>query len=293
MIWNDIPTLASLRAFEAAARLGSLTAAAAELNVTHAAVAQHVRSVEAHLQTSLMVREGRGMALTEAGARLAGDLGEGFARIVAGVHALQDTAKRRPLAVTVTPSFAENWLMPRLPDFWRQFPDLMVSLTPSVGLSDLRRDGLDLGVRFGNGDWPGLEARLLLPADFSIVAAPSLIGGTTPSSMAEVADLPWVFDDLHRETQTLAKSAGLNIADANVRTVPSGGLAMAAVRSGAAISILSRALIGQDVKDGRMVRLLDIDRPGVGYWIVHPKGTVTANAKTFMRWLKGQARQDG
>ena len=117
MNWRDLPSLAALRAFEVAARTGSYSAAAQELNVTHAAIAQHVRAVEAHLDTVLMVRDGRAMAPTEVGATLAAELSAGFRQIVEAVEAINADIEARPISVSVTPSFADNWLMPRLTRF--------------------------------------------------------------------------------------------------------------------------------------------------------------------------------
>ena len=129
MNWRNIPSLAALRAFEVAARTGSYSAAAQELNVTHAAVAQHVRTVEAHLDKALMIRNGRGMAPTEIGAALAATLSAGFGQIIEGVKQATDDIEARPLAVSVTPSFAENWLMPRLTRFWAAHPGFSLSVT--------------------------------------------------------------------------------------------------------------------------------------------------------------------
>ena len=86
MDWRDIPSLPALRAFEVAARAGSFSDAARKLNVTHAAIAQHVRSLETHLATPLLNRSVKGMALTDAGARLAADLSDGFAQVIQGVR---------------------------------------------------------------------------------------------------------------------------------------------------------------------------------------------------------------
>ena len=110
MDWRDIPSLSALRAFEAAARLGSLSEAARALNVTHAAIAAHVRALETEFGQPLLRRSGRGMVPTQAGLELSRDLGSGFAEIAAGVRALKRGREDRPVILTTTPSFAENWL---------------------------------------------------------------------------------------------------------------------------------------------------------------------------------------
>ena len=191
MDWRDIPSLSALRAFEAAARLGSFSAAARELNVTHAAIAQHVRALEAHFSVTLMAREGRAMCPTAEGRQLAQDLGEGFGTIAAGVRALIGSRRARPLQVTLTPSFAEAWLMPRIGQFWAQHPEVEVALIPSVSLIDLRRDGFDMAIRFGAADWPGLAVEPLVMSPFVVVAAPSLAQGRRLHEMGPLDGYRW------------------------------------------------------------------------------------------------------
>ena len=174
MNWRDVPSLAALRAFNAAARAGSFSQAARELNVTHAAIAQHVRAVEAELGMSLLVRQGRGVVLTEAGARLADSLADGFGQIIAGVKAVRADVDSRPLSITATHNFVESLLMPRISQFWAKHPEIALSIVPSNKLVDLRRDGFDLGIRYGDGQWPGLETTHLLAADYTVVAAPGV-----------------------------------------------------------------------------------------------------------------------
>ena len=135
MNWKDIPSLAALRAFEALARHGSLSGAARELNVTHAAVSQHLRQLESALDEPLARREGQGMALTDAGRDLALALGEGFARIAEGVAQLRDRRAQRLVVVALTPSFAESWLMPRIGGFWSAHPEVEIRLAPSIALA--------------------------------------------------------------------------------------------------------------------------------------------------------------
>jgi LysR family glycine cleavage system transcriptional activator len=161
MDWRDIPSLSALRAFEAAARLGSYSEAARSLNVTHAAIAQHVRSLEAHFGQPLMQREGRAMAVTEAGRRLHRDVAAGFGEIATGVRALIRERADAPISLTTTQSFAENWLMPRMAQFWATHPGVTVSVSVDNRVIDLRRSEHHLGIRFGAGDWPGLTAEKL------------------------------------------------------------------------------------------------------------------------------------
>lgn len=285
MDWRDIPSLPALRAFEAAARSGSFSAAARELNVTHAAVAQHVRTLEAHLNTSLLNRAGKGMALTDAGKRLADDLSDGFHQIIQGVRKLTEDTAASPLKLTVTPSFADNWLMPRLSDFWEKHPEVTLSMTPDNTVSDLRRDGYDMAIRYGMGKWVGLESTFLVSADYVIVCAPSLLGNRKADSFADLLDIPWVFEKMHQEHRKWAVESGLDLACCQLKELATLNMVLAAVRAGAGISVVSRALVVDDIRTGRLIAITEEKRAGLGYYLITLPGVPSAKVKTFKSWI--------
>jgi LysR family glycine cleavage system transcriptional activator len=285
MHWRDIPSLAALRAFEAAARAGSFTVAARELNVTQAAVAQHVRNVEAHLGTALLIRQGRGMALTDTGATLAATLAEGFGQIIDGVRAVSETADARPLTISVTSSFAENWLVPRLTRFWATHPGFSLSITPSTKVVDLRRDGFDMAIRYGKGSWPGIEATKLVAGDFTVVAAPSLMNGRQVNGFADLYDLPWLFVTNHGEARQWAENAGMDFVCCQVIEVATLSMVLSAIRTGGGVSVVSSALVLDDIATGRLVALMPSEQQGLDYHIVHAPGVLSDRVKTLKSWL--------
>ena len=285
MDWRDVPSLAALKAFEAVARSGSYSAAARELNVTHAAVAQHVRTIESMLNVTLLQREGRGMALTEQGRALATELSAGFAQIISGVTAISRQNDSRPIVLSVTPSFAENWLMPRFADFWAKHPDFGLSIQPSMEVLDLKRDGIDLAVRYGKGVWPGLKATPLIKVDFTVVAAPSLLQGRTVNNFADLDGLPWLFETVHKEARRWVTDSGVDLKESTVKEVPTFGMVMSAVRAGQYLSVVSSALVADDIRDGKLVALLKAEPAGLGYFIVHPQGMLPPRAKVLKNWL--------
>lgn len=175
MKWHDIPSLAALRAFETAARHGSFSAAARDLNVTHAAIGQHVRALENHFGQSLMQRVGRGMAVTPDGRLLADRLSDAFGMIASATHDLLDQSKSRAIRVALTPSFASDWLMPRIGAFWDAHPDIEIELLPAGKLVDLRRDNVDVAIRYGKGGWAGSKSTKLMPAGHVAVATKSYL----------------------------------------------------------------------------------------------------------------------
>src|ERR1044071_7492952 len=158
MNWAHFPSLNSLRAFASVAESGSYSRAGADLNVSHAAVCQQVRALETRLGVTLIIRDGRGIKLTDEGAALARQLAKGLAAIREGVETLIGVDVTRPIQVTMSPAFAVSWLMPRIMDFQHLHPELTLMLSPTAQVVELRPGGVDLAIRFGHGQWQGVKA---------------------------------------------------------------------------------------------------------------------------------------
>lgn len=294
MDWRKVPSLAALRGFEAAARLGSLSRAAAELNVTHAAIAQNVRAVEDFVGTPLLRREGRGMVPTDTGLALQPGLTAGFSRIIEAVTDVTERQDTAPLRVTTTPAFAELWLMPRLVRFWEQHPDIAVSVSSSFDVIDLRQDGFDLALRYGRGGWKGVDAQFLVSADYIVVAAPSLLGAHQPKSLADLDDYTWLLETRFGEATRWAQAQGIDLEQVKTRDVGDASLVLAAVRAGAGVAVKARNLIAADLEAGNLVPVFEgIPEPGVGYHIVTRPGQVNPRLATFTRWLARSVQMVG
>lgn len=286
--WKTLPSLTSLRAFEAAARVGSFSKAAQTLSVTHAAVAQQVRALEDHLGCELIFREGRGLQVTAEGAKLAGALGEAFRSIQTAVQEVTNHGAEAPLRVTMTPSFATQWLMPRLWDFWAQHPEIPLLLHPDKRVVDLRRDGIDIGLRFGNGKWPGVEAEFLTAARYVIIGAPELLEGRENLTREEMTKLPWVLEQDWPEAREWLKSYGLRPDDMEFAYMPNEELALSAAKQGYGLHIEALALVQQDVDDGYLIILDEIRDDRLAYYMVTRPGPKRTELRTFMAWLKSQ-----
>ena len=283
--WLHYPPLPALRAFEATVRLGGFSAAGRALNVTHAAVAQQVRALEAHLGLSLVHRDGRGLAFTAEGEQLALALNEGFGSIQSTLEALRAGGEDRPVAVTVTPTFATNWLMPRLGRFWDRHPEVPVSLRPDAKVLDLRRDRIDLGIRFGLGTWPGVEAEYLTSARYVVVGAPRLAESAT--SAEAMARLPWVLEpDWPEQRNWIGCCLGLDPETLNITEFANEELALSAARQGYGLHITSAALVEEDLKSGALHVIFDSAEENPGYYIVTPPGPIRKSARLFILWLK-------
>lgn len=284
--WHSFPSLTALRAFEAAARLQGFSQAARALNVTHAAVAQQVRSLEEHLGLELIYREGRGLKLTAKGARLASGLGDGFQTIEQALQELRAGDEGSPLRITMTPAFATQWLMPRLGEFWAKHPDVPLLLHPEQRTMDLRRDGLDLGIRFGSGKWPGVEAELLTTARYVIVGAPDLVQGRKDLTPAEMSAMPWVIEQDWPEALEWLKGNGLRPDALQITLMPNEELALAAAREGLGLHVEAATLVEQDVEEGNLVVLASIQDESLAYYMVRKPGPVRPELRIFMKWLK-------
>ncbi|NRG18147.1 LysR family transcriptional regulator [Rhizobiales bacterium] len=292
MGWEGLPSLSVLRAFEAAARHGSFSAAGRELNVTHAAVAQQVRRLEERLGIPLLYRNGRGIALTTEGEELAASLSESLENIRASVMNVLNGDRNRALHVSVTPAFASGWLVSRLGEFRDENPEIELKLHASPKVADLKRDGFDLTIRFGKGVWPGLESELLFKSKYVMVAAPGLVEGREISRPADLLDYPWLQDLVADEFGVWLAARGVDVTNkANITHLPA-YLLLQAARDGQGIVNTKRMFVEDDLRAGRLVCLFEDsaqDEP-VGYFLVRRPGPIREPLKKFVAWLKRQAQ---
>jgi LysR family glycine cleavage system transcriptional activator len=287
--WSRLPPLPSLRAFLAVAQLGGLSAAARALNVTHPAVAAQVRALEAALGVALVVRAGRGMALTPEGEGLARALAEGFGTIAAGIEGLARTRDPAEVRLTLTPSFATQWLMPRLKDFWEKHPDIALSLHPEARMVDLRREGMDLGIRYGEGSWPGVEATYLAPGRLAVACAPALMDDRAALTAAEMQRMEWIVQPDWPEQENYLRALGLRPETLSRTIFGAEDLSLAAARQGLGLVVESLALMEDDIAEGRLVLIHDSRDRLPAYFTVVPPGPQRAAARAFLAWLRRAA----
>ncbi|MCG6901408.1 MAG: LysR family transcriptional regulator [Rhodobacter sp.] len=289
---RSLPPLAQLRAFAALAESGSISGAGDLLNVSHAAISQQVRAFENHVGVQLVVKDGRGVALTEDGARLGRTLNDGFGAMTREIDALTGADAARPLQITTTPMFAGSWLLPRIGDFRQRHPTIDLMINPSPGLTDPAAGGLDLAIRFGRGIWAGLESELLLPTDFLIMGAASLVGDCTIGAPQDLLKYPWLQELGTNEVANWLRTNGVTEKRMNGLTHLPGNLLLEALRQGQGIAGTSRAFVEQDIAHGTLKVLFEDPNPGSGYFIVTRPGPPRASTKAFIHWLRRQAAAD-
>ncbi|KLN60480.1 hypothetical protein WH96_12240 [Kiloniella spongiae] len=288
---RNFPSLSSLRAFEAVVRHRNLSHAAKELNVTHAAVAQQIKKLEEWFGTTLTQREGRGVVPTESGLRLGAELGKSFDIIDDAVKDLKDSTTDRPLRITMTPTFVNFWLMPRLADFRKQHPDIEILLNANSEVVDLRRDDYDLAIRYGTGNWPGFNVEQLMPSYTSIVVSPELLKDIQIKEPKDLMKLPWVCDIDHQQSewQLWLKHHKIDFHTHHAKIHLSGYLTKDAIRDGQGVGVLPSNWVQEDIKNNQLVELFSLTGDKLtGYHLVYKQGILPPHLKKFLTWLRNQ-----
>lgn len=294
MSW-DLPPLSALRVFEAAARLGSFTKAAEELGMTQSAASYQIKVLEERAGASLFVRGTRRIDLTEAGEILAPQATRAFSTL-ADTWAATKGGAGGVLAVTSVDTFASNWLSVRLGTFQLMHPGLAVKVDASARLIDFTRENMDVGIRTGAGDWPGLTAHYLFKADYTPMLSPRLaesVGGVhRPEDLYKV---PLLCAD-YRWWPSWFEAAGVPFDPAKVvvgtRLDTEIYDAMAAMTDQGA-AILTRNLYSDLVAKGQLVQPFDVTASdGDGYWLVYLESRRnTPRIKAFREWLLDQTAE--
>lgn len=285
----DLP-LNALRAFEVSARHLSFTRAAEELHLTQTAVSQHVRNLEQRLGKRLFRRVPKGLALTDEGMILLPTLVESFERMASVIERIRTTQKREVLSVGSVGSFAVGWLMPHLRDFQAREPFVEVRLFTNNNRVDLAGEGLDYAIRFGDGHWHGTEAVHLLDAPLAAVCAPQVA-----QRIASVRDLGR--ETLLRsyradEWSAWFKAAGVTPPLLTGPMFDSSLVLANAAAQGAGIALLPIRLFSRDIRQGRLVRLFDIELALGSYWLTRLETRRETEAMlAFRAWLEQCCRE--
>ena len=299
-----LPPLNALRAFEAAARHLSFSKAAAELNVTPAAISHQIGALEAFYGVQLFRRLTRALLLTEAGQSALPSLREGFDRLAEGAERLRAHQKSGALTVSVAPSFAAKWLVPRLQSFQQAYPDIELRIDANDNVVDFARDNVDVGLRYGRGHYPGLTVDRLLAEEVSPVCSPRLMAG--PHPLRTPHDLRYHVL-LHVDWKVMSEAAPnwrMWLLAAGVRDIdPSRGprftlesMVVQAAIEGQGVALTSNVLAADDIRHGRLVRPFDIalGRPeSFAYYVVTPEWKAEQpKIRAFREWVIAESRRD-
>ena len=287
-----LPPLGTLRAFDAAARLGSFSAAAAEICVTHSAVSHQIRTLEQALGRRLFVRRGPGVSLTPEGTFLAERVRHALTQLSGAVEALAPRDSRSRVTLGVASSVASRWLMPRLAGFRERYPDVEVRIHATradLGPADFDRDPVDVAMCAGSGEWPGLVAVPVLHDEAFPVCSPAWPRAQRPAAPNDIAAFALLRADAEPWTPWL-RAAGLDFPEPpDVREFNDPGIMLQAAAGGEGIALARRSLVEDDLRRGVLVRLFAVATPAPAYFAAWPRDAQPTAAMLALReWLQAE-----
>jgi len=292
-----LPSLNALKAFEAAGRLSSVTAAADALAVTPSAISRQVRQLEEDLDLQLFRRSRTGLVLTEPGTALLAGLSDGFQRIAQAVDAVRPRPESPVVTVSMLSTFAMRWLLPRLGTFNATHPEIEVRLSTSVELVDLARGDIDCAIRFGQGHWPGLIADRLFAERLTAVCSPGLLArGPTLERPEDLAQHTLLHARLRSDHWRIwLHAAGLDQIDSRAGPVfETRNFVIQAALQGLGVAVIDPALVGDELASGRLVqpfpRILALE--GAYFLVRHPSKAKLKRVAAFREWLLAETAHD-
>jgi LysR family glycine cleavage system transcriptional activator len=289
---SHLPSLQTLRAFDAAGRLKSYSKAAEELGLTHGAVSHRIRELEQQVGTQLFRRVGNTMVLTPAGEKLAAQVRQGLSLLEQAFEAPASVRKPRSrLVVSSVPSLASTWLFARLTEFRDDHPDIDVELRVSETLNDYKREGIDIGVRLGMGGWSGLNAVKLFDEALTPVCTPAYrdrLGLRDPNDLKNATLLrnawtPW---------SRWFRAVGLDWPEPTMGPMfDDAPLLLRSAVDGHGVALGRHWLAIDELRAGKLVAPFDLAvRDDFAYWLVWPTGrAANPHAATFRDWLTARA----
>jgi LysR family transcriptional regulator, glycine cleavage system transcriptional activator len=295
-----LPPLNALRAFVAAARHLSFSRAAEELFVTPAAVSQQVKLLEDHLGRVLFRRSNRALLLTDEGQALLPRLMEAFELMSEALGSLETLDDTGALTVSMAPSFAAKWLVPRLESFQALHPEIDVRVTASMNLVAFDDDGVDCAIRYGLGQYPGLVVDKILTEAVVPVCSPALIANKSgPLSAAFLKDMNLLHDDSPEQDASCPtwrmwlKAARIDGIDADRGLhFNQSSLVLEAAINGRGIALAKVQLAGDDIKSGRLAQLRDVSQPlaFAYYFVCPPAKAAQRKVALFREWIMREAQ---
>lgn len=284
---RDLPSLNAVRVFASAARLLSFTAAAEELSVTQGAVSRQIKLLEDQLGQPLFERAGPKLRLTSAGEYYLPVAGEALAILRRGTAQVRRSAARAVLTISVLPSFASNWLIPRLPDFEQRNPDVAVRLASDYLNIDFSTTvDIDVALRLGRGDWPDLYVRRFSHDQMFPVCTRSLARRLkTPRDLVKLRFLSAEaeFDEWPR----WLKAAGVDLQPKQVREFTDSSILLRAATEGQGVTMARSGLVERELALGQLVRPFDqaVEAEAQFYFVCLPERLDEPDIRAFHDWI--------
>jgi LysR family glycine cleavage system transcriptional activator len=291
-----LPPLNNLKTFEAAARHESFTRAAEELCVTQGAVSQQVKALEEGLGIKLFNRERQRLVITEAGRDYLTIVRDALDRIAVGTERLLQRQNAGVLTVSTSPDFAAKWLVHRLGHFAEAHSGIDLRVSATLHHVDFAREEVDLAVRHGDGNWPGLDAVQLSAEQLFTVCSPKLLSGRRLlGKPADILKFPLIHLDSRADWTHWLRAAGVDEDSVTHGPVLNrASMVIDAAINGQGVSLARTTLAAWDLITGRLVRPFPDSLPlSKTYWIICPKATSgLPKIVTFRNWLLAEAAED-
>lgn len=277
-----------LPTFIIAARLENLRAAAQQVHLTHGAVSQQIRQLEQALGYRLFERRGRGVRLNGAGRELLAAAEPALQALEQGVLRARAVDAGRGLRISVLPSFAHYWLLPRLPAFQAAHPDIVLDIDASLAVQDLAHHGFDAAIRIGAGEWRGLQARRIADGEVIPVATPALAQRWQTALLQGDEALPLLEHDV-TPWRAWFRARGMAESGRPLALFNDAGLLLRAAEQGFGIALVKSLLVKDMLAAGRLVALADAWRPeGIDYYLVWPQANDNPAVQRLLAWLQQQ-----
>lgn len=289
-----MPPLQALRTFVEVGKQGSIKAAANALHVTPGAVSQQIRLLEDRLGVVLLERERLGMRLSKMGGEVYPMLSDAFAQVDKALDVLAATVENQTLTISTVAAFAASWLVPRLVSFTENYPHIEVRVETGSALVDMRRDRVDIALRHGLGDYPGLDVTALMAPVLIPVVAPHLLqAGQMLSEPKQCLHFPLLHDSDRADWSLWLTAHGVEADERAQRgsMFEDDYLLIRAAISGQGIALVPEAYAREEIKEGRLVQVLDKPWPArFAYYIVtRPGANKRPEVEAFIAWIRNEA----
>lgn len=291
-----LPPLNSLKSFQLAATTLSFTETAEQLFITQAAVSHQIKALEEFLGKPLFQRGNRSLNLTDAGKQFLPYVDQMFTVLQQGTEHLAQSDQLPILTVSVMPSFATRWLVPRVGLFIKAYPDIEFRLAPSRALTNFTSDNVDIAIRHGGGKYPGLKSIHLLNEQIYPVCSPRLLQGRNAlKTLADLKHHVLLHDEGHGDWRTwLVEANALNVDASKGPVYTDSSMAVQSAIEGDGVALARSQLVKDDIARGLLVRPFEISQPSkFAYYIIYPLAKpVSPQMQNFIDWLFEQVEAD-
>ncbi|WEX76737.1 LysR substrate-binding domain-containing protein [Sinorhizobium numidicum] len=292
---SRLPPLNPLRAFEATARRGSVSAAARELNVTHGAVSHQIRALELSFNATLFERGGKRLRLTPQGALLLPAVTHAFAEIAAATAAMTRPATSGELRITCVPALLSFWMIPRLHQFTEQFPDVQLTLIASNDEAHLHSPDVDICLLYGDGNWSGCWAKLWSRLELFPVVSPTLLNMRPLRSIRDLRDHVMLHGDDGREWNTwLTAADATDLQRGRQHFMSDARLSTEAALHNQGVALGDTITAGSLIARGELIAPFDLTVPANDAFFVACRNEVRAApiVRVFIDWLFAALESD-